>query len=725
MATHVGDSVECSSEVDNADSPDVDNSKDEWIDMTESFLHLCGKLDAGELVYDSLFSLGEAMSAVEFLDPRMDLNARSNWYKEGLFTVKEAFEDIVELESFASAQILGIVDELVSLIATWLGGHTIAQTVYTCIYLHDVSAVKHRPLGNMLSALTCCVELMRESIFRARVYIEDDHQCVTLGLNATSVENSVDQMVACLKEQEDCVQHSLKKTLKLSKEDGKTEENLDLELALQKALLARLRLCRLLLQLFHYLKAPQALKSIPFTVDTKFLAQLIEQSRLVLEEVGETLSLSASWDAKERLRYGFHDGINNLILPPSPKDVVKLSRREGVSYIKEVLEGLSEVAKVLSADSFKETQQTLYALCSPSQPPSVVVRSYLRNLLEYKLNSKLNDSTLLESYIRQDMRHFNNPPSLNPKSQLSSVEEAQSIVSKCLAACADPVQSSILLYCQHRSSHQQAIASCLDGMGELQLEVDKYDQLLDTIAKKTDPQRRHSTVFSTWLLRRILSLMIDFIQVAHLYKLYTITEVHQSIWYLDYLFGWLQTCLQNAEHLQQHEVSLTAKTGKQKAKRNKNPHRKELERDIAITNSKKFLCSGLMRSLEACAADNKVTLADNKSPALCFKHRFAPFSSITTPQPLCHQDYLRTLAMASYSGRQVNFYVQASKAFSTAKAVLEGLSSPTEEIKQLLSVTKLNLVICNIAASGGHKKFDKLLSLDYSVHTLFPVIRLM
>ena len=70
-------------------------------------------------------------------------------------------------------------------------------------------------------------------------------------------------MVACLKEQEDCVRHSLKKTLKLSKEDGKTEENLDLELALQKALLARLKLCRLLLQLFHYLKAPQALKSIP------------------------------------------------------------------------------------------------------------------------------------------------------------------------------------------------------------------------------------------------------------------------------------------------------------------------------------------------------------------------------------------------------------------------------------------------------------------------------
>lgn len=49
-----------------------------WVDITDDFLSACGELNLGELAQDVSFGLFEAMSAIEMMDPKMDVGMGYN-----------------------------------------------------------------------------------------------------------------------------------------------------------------------------------------------------------------------------------------------------------------------------------------------------------------------------------------------------------------------------------------------------------------------------------------------------------------------------------------------------------------------------------------------------------------------------------------------------------------------------------------------------------------------
>lgn len=705
---------------------DISESGSEWRDITVRFQDSCQVLALGELVHDPYFCLGEAMAAVEFMEPRMDLNMRGACSSTPLLTAQEALECRVELEHFSEEEVLGVADELLSLVTTWLSGHTLAQTVYTCIYLHDTSRVRHSGVRSLLWAAGSVVELMRTALLQAKVYVEDDHQCLTIGVGTNEGRPSVEKVVAAVKEHEDSLQQIIKRILR--GEGQATADNAAADhgsAGVQRTLLGHYRFWRHLLSVL--LGIPPAETVRRSSAGREQLRTGLEQCCKALKEMGGTLSLRAVWhDEEERLHYGFHAALNNLVLPPSPRHVVQMGSAESLAYMSNFVEGMQVIQQVVELASLREILSTMMEMCSMPSIPTVLVRSYLKLALEVLFVSPHEGTSQLEHLVRQDIRHFNNPSSLNPKTPLGNSDKAREVIDKMLPQCLPALRERVLLYCEHRSRHQELIAVCLDMLGELQLDIDSMDLVLDQLAQKVDPQRRHATVYGCWLLYHILKLMEDYIHVGFEFELYSVLEIHRAVWYLDYIYWWQSNSLKAARQMRS-DVALASKSGKQKARLKKTSQHKELERELSLTSAKKLVCSGLMRAMEACAADKKVPTLSTQftNEELCYRHRFEPFNAVATPQPLSHVEYQRALAMAAYHSKHINFFVQANKGFTTAKNILEGISPQSAEVKQLLTVLKTNIVVCNLASTGRHRTTDTPLRCDFTAHRHFPILRLL
>jgi hypothetical protein len=66
------------------------------------------------------------------------------------------------------------VDKLICLFVAWLKGNSLLQTVFTCLYLHDVDEVSDPRLGAVCTAVLKAVEHVTEVVNRSDVWEEED-----------------------------------------------------------------------------------------------------------------------------------------------------------------------------------------------------------------------------------------------------------------------------------------------------------------------------------------------------------------------------------------------------------------------------------------------------------------------------------------------------------------------------------------------------------------------
>lgn len=63
-----------------------------WVDITDQFMSACGELNLGELAQDVFFGLFDAMSAIEMMDPKMDVGMGYNRKEAPPHTFQSAAE---------------------------------------------------------------------------------------------------------------------------------------------------------------------------------------------------------------------------------------------------------------------------------------------------------------------------------------------------------------------------------------------------------------------------------------------------------------------------------------------------------------------------------------------------------------------------------------------------------------------------------------------------------
>lgn len=160
-------------------------------DITESLDKACAALHTGQLVHAPSFTLADAMSAVELMEPKMDADMAA---ANAAHAQPESY--YLAPSQLDSEQLVDVADGLIKCEATWHEGFPLAQTVLTCLYLHDPSlACGTEPASPLLEALVrftaATVHAVHSVIIRADIYEEEDFVSNLYDFSFQSHENGV------------------------------------------------------------------------------------------------------------------------------------------------------------------------------------------------------------------------------------------------------------------------------------------------------------------------------------------------------------------------------------------------------------------------------------------------------------------------------------------------------------------------------------------------------
>lgn len=170
-------------------------------------------------MHDELFGLFEAMSAIEMMDPKMDAGMLCNRGNNKPYTFEQAVESGgVKLENLTPAEVIGIIDATYACIVSWLEGHSLAQTVFTNLYLHQPSQIVDKTLKTFCYAIHKIIDVIRDCINKALVFEEEDFQSVMYGYRIQQ-EFTEHKTLSMLRE----VEEELHKKSRIKPVDDETE----------------------------------------------------------------------------------------------------------------------------------------------------------------------------------------------------------------------------------------------------------------------------------------------------------------------------------------------------------------------------------------------------------------------------------------------------------------------------------------------------------------------
>lgn len=70
----------------------------------------------------------------------------------------------MKLNDVTRAELIGSFDSLFSCLVSWLEGHSAAQTLFTCLYLHQPHQIQDRALRAFCLAMRKLILIMRNFI---------------------------------------------------------------------------------------------------------------------------------------------------------------------------------------------------------------------------------------------------------------------------------------------------------------------------------------------------------------------------------------------------------------------------------------------------------------------------------------------------------------------------------------------------------------------------------
>ncbi|XP_047942690.1 N-alpha-acetyltransferase 35, NatC auxiliary subunit-like [Salvia hispanica] len=152
-------------------SSSIPSGKDTaWFDVS-SLLHRASKdLRNDELITGDDFNLFAAMSALEIMDPKMDSGIVSTYY-----SVDEAIENgaapiPLSIDRTSDIQcVIDIMDHFLACEATWHKGGSLAQTVFSCIYLLRPERISsHALLHSFCSVIRATCSALVSAVSEAR-----------------------------------------------------------------------------------------------------------------------------------------------------------------------------------------------------------------------------------------------------------------------------------------------------------------------------------------------------------------------------------------------------------------------------------------------------------------------------------------------------------------------------------------------------------------------------
>lgn len=527
-----------------------------WIDITEEFTTACSDLKLGELMHDANFGLFEAMSAIEMMDPKMDAGMMCNQRHSRVTSLQQGIEaGLVKVRGLTGQEMTGIIDDTLACLVTWLEGHSLAQTVFTNLYLHDPSLLEDCHVKAFSLCMLKIVESVRDIVNRAAVFEEEDFQPTMYGFK-TVQELTSTRVCGMMKEVED----ELNRVIKNTRSSVGQEDNADRQDMHKMALAeySRIKFTRLFLIIL------QAFCREKFVVADvhKYLGQLNELLPMMRETIplGKQPELTDEANCDYPTIMGFEPLLNQRLLPPTFPRYTKIRGRvDTLTYLVGLVNRLQTICAVTELSGLHATLDFFLEFSKAS--PCVLSRSLLQ-LIYLPQNRRSFGSPMIHvDVLKETLRSFISPPALMSKSAIGNNPQAKEYVDTFLTHAVRPITAIFQITGHNRARQRDKWGHLLEELATLQDEADKVDAFLHTLLVKVEPNREHLACFGTWVLYHTLRVMVHYTLAGFELELYAVHEYHYVFWYLyECLYSWLISALSRADSFMLEQDAIDRKS---------------------------------------------------------------------------------------------------------------------------------------------------------------------
>ena len=733
-----GQSARMAAMVDEQNSVDMSEDKEpqcdtvtcNWVDITQEFFEAITELELGELLRDELFGLFEAMSAIEMMDPKMDAGMLCNRGNSKPCTFTQAVDSgALKLDNLTPSEVIGIIDSTYACIVSWLEGHSLVQTVFTNLYLHQPSQIVDKPLKTFCYAVYKIIEIIKYCINKALVFEEEDFQSLTYGYRLQQ-DITEQKTIAMLRE----VEEELHRKSRIKPVDMETEKEYSDGLALY----ARIRFTKLFYQILSLMGKKEQLQQ-----NLNDCHRLLSKCSYMIQVMIKTVNRGDKAD--EISNYpnimGFDPMVNQRLLPPTFPRYTKIKpRTEALKYLDDLLNRFRTVTMITNQNGFHAALD--FFLEFSRQSPCILSRSMLQ-IVYLPTTNRVFGVHNFADVLKDAARNFIAPPVLMPKTTLLQNHQAKEYVDSFMTHCISLFGNLLQLTGHNRARQRDKLAHLLEDFATLQDEAERVDGYLQTLFVKSVPPKSHLACFGTWILYHTLRVMVMYLLSGFELELYSVHEYHYIFWYLyEFLYGWLVSAISRADtFLIDQDAHNDAHKGRGAKKSAKNKKKKSTPRpfdlEIWMYQAMQNICGGYYKALVGFRMDGKIPLPEMQfdSERVRYEHRLLPFSSLLTPPPVHYQEFLdMTNAQMHKKNEKVTSemqYLAGCRHFHQARNILERAlslyppnASTVNEINDLLKVAKTNFVVLKLLADGHQKDSKEPPVFDFSCHQHFPLIKL-
>ncbi|KAG9292267.1 hypothetical protein G9A89_009079 [Geosiphon pyriformis] len=648
----------------------------------------------GQLVHLESFGLYDAMSSIEIMDPKMD----SGMILDSDLT-KEPFVLNTRLNP---KQVLGIIDRLFICEMTWHSGHSLSQTLFTCMYLHHILELKadlfsdspiigvdhdssELPIEFVILVLKSyilgtakCSYFVLEEMTKGNVYEEEDFATNKFGLNLhedypeSHVVNLLDDAIVWL----DKVGRTW-----ISQHDF---ENCD---ALIQALQCRLRLRKsFLLALFH-LSQPRCQHYASAQKELITTLQILTGTK---SEPGikDTINLGLEVEG------AFDPLINRkLVSQTPPRPIRLLSMQESLDQMLNLLQNTHSICGIIDYKSVDILINFFYYHAARQPSPCAFSRSLLQST--FCTENRILGKFTIYQILKDSVTELSNPPYVyfstrteieKPQNGAAVDDRAQisRLVHTFMESSSKPLTDFYRILCHNRSRQRRNMCKVLTDWDLLQEEAEQIDSELHHLIKEepiiTEDGPSHSYYLSSWVYHRKLVLSQEILFLGFELGLYGNHEFVMIYWYLDYLLG------VHFQHLERMALHINSKTSSTTKELKKSKKQKALRAtppsapSVSLLTSKKIMmtarqeiCRGIYRTITALQKTGHILVPqlEYDDESIRFWHRFLMYRNLGSPTMLTFSEFKENTKFQNLTA--IDLLAASKKNYESAKSAIENL----------------------------------------------------
>lgn len=693
-----------------------------WADVSNLLSAACNELRDGELIHGENFSLFAAMSALEIMDPKMDSGMDNGKYHSvdeaidsGAAPVPLSFDKTMDVVC-----ILDIMDHLLACEATWHKGHSLAQTVFSCIYLMRLDRTSSHPLLHSFCRIvraTCNAVI--SIVAEARTHEEEDLFTIAYGLplggdkdeGFLSTLNALEETLC--RQMRACKSPSAKKTVVEDQEPLQT--NPDLEEGFCRALLCRLRFRKHYYHLLMCMKKPQGRG---FQLARKHISSCLlevenmRKSADFLRSIGCLTSKDAvpmETTASGRHPVGFDTNLNIRTSAPAPPRAIKTLSWD------------------MALDYFKKLLHDLDVICSFSLDP--LLENVLQFIIEFqKLQPDLVARAHLQVLLIQDGKLYGRDPIFLVMCKASALPESMKDLNiqknEAVVQLGQFLINLLRILCTNVAWQRRKLGKILQDWRVVYVQLElAFREEFGEFSGMSDESvcmrlARHILIWveeqTYWIALRFLSLGFDL-------DLYSFNEYCMVYWYLYVIL----VKLAEKTHLKQLSATDSAKR-KGKKKKDSVMDTKDYRIPPAVMLLQCYICLAEGLAMMLAALRNELKLFQHVGPFNTeyerFIQHFEHLQKACLPDHISYHSFKDYTAQARLSTQVVyNHFKDAQKIVKELKKSFAKDPDKMAELRRIEQVAERNSIALNVINRVGALDTTLKISLEFTYHPNFAV----